>query len=112
MEGFLMTDWKNIRIDSISKIEKVVAEFNVWSIEKIPYGKFRVKIIENTKGGYIGIPNIAVKNEVDGSPEWISGLGISIEEALADTIKYFMETISTRTNLEEDDFEWASPEDF
>ncbi|MFD0959143.1 hypothetical protein [Paenibacillus chungangensis] len=96
---------------SISKIEKVVAEFNVWPREQIPFAKFKVKILETESGEFIGLPNIAVKDE-DGCPDWISGVGKSIDEALADAIKYLYGTLQGRAELTEQDFEWSDPHDF
>lgn len=104
--------WKDLNIKGISKIEKVVAEFYIWSFEKIPYGKFKVKIIENKRGSFIGIPNIAMKNQIDGAPEWISGRGSTVDEALEDTLKCFMEIIAERKNLDKEDFQWSYSEDF
>lgn len=107
-----MKDWKEIKVAGINKIDKVVAEFEVWATEKVPYGKFKIKILETTNGGYIGLPNLAVKNISDGTPEGTSGFGRTIEEALEDTIKYFLQTLEGRTDLAEDDFEWSDPHDF
>ncbi|EMT49946.1 hypothetical protein I532_24935 [Brevibacillus borstelensis AK1] len=107
-----MKDWKDIEITGINKIDKVVAEFQVWAIEKVPYGKFKIKILETAKGGYIGLPNLAVKNIRDGTPDGTSGFGGTIEEALEDTIKYFLQTLEGRENLTENDFVWSDPHDF
>ncbi|MBG9790326.1 hypothetical protein P4V47_25895 [Brevibacillus laterosporus] len=107
-----MRNWKDITITGVNTIDRVVAEFHVWATGKIPYGKFKVKILENKRGGFVGVPNLAVKNETDGTPDYISGLGSSIEEALEDTIKYFFQTLEGRENLSEDDFEWSDPHDF
>jgi hypothetical protein len=106
-----MEEWKKIRVKGVSKIEKVIAIFEIWAIEKVPYAKFKIKIIENNSGEYVGVPNIAVKN-ADGSPDWIGGFGSNSTEALEDTLKYFMESLNDRDDLTEDDFEWAAPEDF
>lgn len=106
-----MRDWKDIRVQGINKIEKVIAEFNVWAIDNVPYGKFKVKILEQPNGQYVGVPNVAVKNQ-DGIPDGISGLGRTENEALEDTIKYFLKSLEGRTDLTEDDFEWSDPHDF
>jgi hypothetical protein len=107
-----MSDWKDIKITGINKIDKIVAEFHVWAIDKVPNGKFKVKILETAKGGYIGLPNLAVKSIKDGTPDGMAGFGQSIEEALEDTIKYFLQTLEGREDLTEDDFEWSDPDDF
>lgn len=107
-----MKDWKDIKIDGITEINKVVAVFEVWDTMRIPFGKYKIKIIENVKGGYIGIPNIAVKDSEDGTPNWISGLGETIAEALEDTIKYFLGTLNMKDNYTDEDFIWSAVEDF
>lgn len=107
-----LEEWQNIRIQGITEINKVVAVFEVWNNEKIPCGKFKVKILESSSGNFIGVPNIAVKNSEDKTPEWTSGMGNSVSEALKDTIKYLMESINECSVLSDSDFEWAAPEDF
>ncbi|MEK3743788.1 hypothetical protein NST23_13965 [Brevibacillus sp. FSL K6-0770] len=107
-----MGDWKDIKVTGINKIDKVVAEYYVWAIDKVPYGKFKIKILETAKGGYIGLPNLAVKSLEDGTADNTSGFGNSIEEALEDTINFFLKTLEGRTDLAEEDFEWSDPHDF
>jgi hypothetical protein len=107
-----MRNWKEIKVEGIGSIEKVVAEFHIWSTEKIPYGKFKVKIFESQNGSFTGSPNIAVKSLEDDSPDWIGGMGTSIEEALEDTLKCFMDTLKGREDLTEEDFEWSAHEDY
>lgn len=109
-----MSEWKNIKIHGISSIEKCVAEFNIWDFEHIPYGKFKVKIYEDQKGIFHGYTNLAILN--DGIPDYCSGTGKSIEEALDDTVRYFMDQITehqkSNGELSEEDFEWGDPSDF
>ena len=35
-------------------VKTIVDEFEVWEFNKIPYGKFKVKIFEETDGKFIG----------------------------------------------------------
>lgn len=113
-----MKEWKDIRIDGIVEIERVVAVFEVWFANNIPYGgKFKIKILENIKGKYTGVPNIRIKNHQDGTVDGISGFGSSVADALEDTLKYFMNLLNVYVKLygrelTEEDFEWAAPEDF
>lgn len=109
-----MDDWKSIKVDGVIKIEKVVAEFNVWSIQKLPFPKFKVKIRENSAGGFSGSTNVAVRSLLDNEPDWTTGFGNTISESLEDTVKSFFETIEgiEETNLSEDDFVWSDPHDF
>ena len=113
-----MERWKEIKINCIAEINRVVTVFEVWSYDKIPYGKFKIKILENCRGGFIGIPNIAIKNLEDGTPEWISGLGSTVDEALSDAIENLMSSIEVYNIRDENGmvdpvcFEWAEPQDF
>lgn len=111
-ESIIIEDWRQIKVEGINSIEKKVAEYHIWSIEKIPYGKFKVKILEHQDGEFFGFPNLAVRSIEDGSPDWIGGMGNTIDEALKDTLKYFMKTLEGRENLTEKDFEWSAHEDF
>ncbi|CAH1223278.1 hypothetical protein PAECIP111893_04944 [Paenibacillus plantiphilus] len=109
-----MDDWKSIKVDGVTKIEKIVAEFNVWAIQKLPFPKFKVKIKEISTGGFSGSTNVAVRSLLDNEPEWTIGFGNTITESLEDTIKSFFETIEgmEETSLSEDDFVWSDPHDF
>lgn len=109
-----MSRWKDIEIDGISNIERCVAEFNIWAIGIIPSGKFKVKIFEDQKERYTGYTNLAILN--NGSPDYCSGSGKSIEEALEDTVQYFMNQIIEQQKLlgelTDENFEWTDPDDF
>lgn len=105
-----MESWKLVKLKGIAEIQKVISEFEIFS-DRVPYGKFKVKVIEKANGSFIGTPNIALKNS-DGIPEWVSGLGTTANEALEDCLKYFLESMMARNNLSESDFEWSAPEDF
>lgn len=83
--------WKNLKMDRIGSIEKCVAEFQVWAQEILPYGKMKIKIYENQKGVFSGYTDIRVIRKFDGSPEGAVGHGKTVDEALEDTINYFME---------------------
>ncbi|MBO1628487.1 hypothetical protein [Bacillus arachidis] len=105
-----MSEWKTIKIDGVSNIEKCRAEFIIWSIGDVPSGKFKVRIVEDQNGRFIGYTNLAIL--VDGSPNFFSGYGKNIEEALQDTVHHFMDALKERKPSIEKDFEWADPSDF
>ena len=107
-----MDKWKGIKIDGISSISKIVAYFEVWSINNFPHSKIKVKIMEDQFSSFTGITNVAAKERQLLSPDWRAGFGKSIEEALEDTIKTFLESIAQNKAIEESDFEWADPHDF
>jgi hypothetical protein len=108
------TTWDILEIAGIQHIERLVAEFYV-ECSYIPSRYFRVKITEHQNGTYISRLNVCLRN-VDAVPEWISGLGESIDAALADAIQQLMNQFDQRGqgkyDLTEDDFEWAASEDF
>ena len=104
-------DWKNLKIDGVARIDKCVAEFDVWELNLSPWGKFKVKIFEGSDGRYTGHTNLRLKSK-DGSPEGGVGFGSTVEEALNDTINYFLNMLRKHENLNENDFESADPYDF
>jgi hypothetical protein len=101
-------------IEGIINIERVVAEFHI-ECPALPSRSFRIKIRETTKGRYVGYPNVAIKSS-DDTPEWSSGLGETINEALEDTVRSFMASLrkyrGDRAILSEDHLEWTACEDF
>ncbi|OWR32502.1 hypothetical protein CDO73_02550 [Saccharibacillus sp. O23] len=107
-----MKDWRNITIEGIGSIEKVVAEFNVWPDHRLSISKFKVKIREKKSGSFFGTANVAVKSQIDGEPDWISGSGDTVAEALEDTVRNFLSTLDGFSELLEDDFIWADLYDF
>lgn len=106
-----MISWNQIQIDGIARIEKAVAEFNVWEVEKIPHGKFKVKIYEQPDGKYLGYTNLQVKDENDSFYAAV-GHGDTIEAALEDTIRYFLSLLQRKENWDEADFSYGDSSDF
>ena len=104
-------DWKKISIAGISSIEKCVAEFNIGELIKTPHSKFKVKVFERQDGTYIGFTNLQLKDKL-GVPYAGVGHGKTVEEALEDTIKYFLNMINNKQVLTEEDFECVDPYDF
>jgi hypothetical protein len=64
-----MIDWKDIKIEGISKIDKCAAEFDVWAVGIVPYAKFKVKVFEGSDNKFTGYTNLRLKSLIDGSPE-------------------------------------------
>jgi len=67
-----MDDWKNIDLCGASEIQKVVCVFHILELYKTPAGQIKIKILENVKGEFIGVPNIAYKAP-NGNVNWVSG---------------------------------------
>ncbi len=104
-------EWKSIKIKGIACIEKCVGEFNIGELLKTPYGKFKIKIYEKQNGKYAGYTNLQLKDE-DGCPYAGVGHGETVEEALKDTIEYFLSMVNEKQNINEEDFECSDPFDF
>ena len=105
-------NWRNIQIVGIASVDKLVAEFQVWELNKTPYGKFKVRVYEKKDGNFVGYTNIQLKPLDDECPESGVGYGATVDEALNDTINYFMNMINLREDLSEEDFDWSDPHDF
>ena len=103
--------WNNYKSDIIGGIEKCVAEFNIYETQLIPYSKFKVKIFERQNGKYIGYTDLQVKDST-GSSYCGVGFGNSIDEALEDTINYFMEMLKEKDVIMESDFSYLDYTEF
>lgn len=106
-----MGDWKDVKFDKIASIEKLVAEFYVMEFQKTPYSRLRVKIVENQLGFYKGFTNVQIRDEAGFFFECV-GFGNTIEDALEETIKYFLETLDEKELWNDDDFDWSDIADF
>lgn len=104
-------EWKNIKIQGIGNIEKCVGEFNISETLKTPYGKFKVKIYERQNGKYVGYTNLQIKDK-DGCAFAGVGHGETVEEALKDTIEYFLNMINENQDIGKENFECSDPFDF
>jgi hypothetical protein len=104
--------WRNLRVDGLGPVSRVAAVFQVGPpVAALPFASLKVKVIERADGSFLGVPNVA-RRTPDGSPDWVGGLGASIEESLEDTLRWFARSVGNGEGLREDDFEWAAPEDF
>ncbi len=99
-----------MKLEGIAKLEKCVAEFNVWELNVTPWAKFKVKIYEDSNGNFSGYTNLLLKTQY--GPEGGVGFGTSIEEALTDTVNEFLNMLQERKQLSQDDFEAVDPYDF
>lgn len=101
----------NIKIEDITKIERVVATFEV-SSHTFPHGKAFFRIIAVGTTTYFAMPNVVARSLKDGTPDWIGGLGNSIEAALADGIQRLLQTIEQHQARKDTDFVWSEVSDF
>jgi hypothetical protein len=107
-----MADWRGTRVEGLFVCERVVAVLHVSdSLTRLPFARFKVKVLERPDGTFFACPNVAIRG-VTGDAEWIGGLGDSIDEAVADCLRYFYGTWAERSELVESDFVWSDPQDF
>lgn len=71
--------WHNLKLEKLSGIDKIVAEFTVWMEKILPSGKMKIKIYENQNGTCIGTTDLMIKRKSDGNPENAIGTGKSID---------------------------------
>jgi hypothetical protein len=102
-------------MDGILRIDRVVAQFEVWVDSSFPFTKFKVKVLERGPGEMLAIANVAVRNHESAVPEYEAGMGDTVEESLRDLLSRFFESVrrhTTPSGLTEHDFAWSVPEDF
>ena len=104
-------EWKDINIQGIGRIQKCVGEINIAETIKTPYGKFKIKIYEEQYGKYVGYTNLLLKDE-DGCALPGVGFGETVEEALKDTIEYFLDMINQKKDISDEDYECSDSFDF
>ena len=106
--------FEQIEIDKVEKLEKLVGEYNVWMHTILPYGKMKVKIYQDQDSTYTGYTDIKIKRKIDGISEASIGYGKTQEEALKDTIRWFMQILKEDyiNGLTEKDIEYVDIYDF
>lgn len=100
---------EGLKIDS-----RIIAVFQVFDTQsRLPFANFKIKVVERpiADGRFLAIPNVAIRATND-SPDWIAGLGNTIDEAVENALRCFYETWKNRQPLVDADFEWADPHDF
>lgn len=102
----MLQNWKDIKIEEISKIERVADIFQVWSITLFPYGQVKFYIYEMQDGRYLGKADMAAKKKGTDFPDWIEGNGNSIVEALENAIRALLQSIEKHEATSEQDFVW------
>ncbi|MBP2644189.1 MAG: hypothetical protein H6Q67_2076 [Firmicutes bacterium] len=106
-----MANWENVKIKGIARIEKCVAEFDIYELNKTPYAKFKVKIYADSNRRFIGYTNLRIKDSAGDACGGV-GHGNTMEEALEDTVLYFLKMLDQKETWCEEDFEYADPYDF
>lgn len=99
----------------VIRIDRVAAYFDVWLNSAFPFLKMKVKVTERSSSDFLAAPNVAILNISTREPEYISGLGSTVEEALGDLLHRFASGVRENTpsdGLKETDFQWSASEDF
>jgi hypothetical protein len=106
---------KRTDVNGVIRIDRVVEQLEIWLDQSFPFAKVRVKVLERSSGDFLAVPNVNVLNRTSREPEYISGLGSTVDEAVDDLLVRFVEGVREHTpinGLAESDFEWAASEDF
>lgn len=96
---------QTLQIDGIAEIQRLVAVFSVAPKRDDLPMQFRVKIMERQDGTFLAFPEIAIKDR-EGRPDWTSGAGMSIEQALASAVEALLGTIAGKEPIEDDSIWW------
>lgn len=100
-------DWRDVKLEHITRIERVVAQFHIFLENQIEKTFVKVKILENVEGKFRGVTNMAVKDSETGEPLWIEGHGETVDETLEQTIRLLLKTINNR-KLTHENVVWKS----
>lgn len=96
-----------LEIDGMKvRIDKVVANYEMWTMGKLPIPIVTIKVIARAVGDFHAVPNVAVKSPKSGQCEYTSGIGLSVSEALQDAVRQFWREVdeaSESRDLEEGD---------
>jgi hypothetical protein len=106
-----MDTWKEIKIEGVSRIERVALQSQAIVIGRFPGPSVGVNILEEATGTYRGITNPAARDIETGEPIWIEGRGETVMEALEQTIRLFMESTHGRI-LNHEDVDWKDSRSF
>jgi hypothetical protein len=102
--------WKNIALHGAQRIAKVCAVYEISDSARLPNGAFKIKVLERAHD-FLAVPNVCVLN-AEGIAEWISGIGSTEQEALADALARIMSDLKQRDEWQEDQLAWTDPRDF
>lgn len=84
--------WKDIKLKYDGKISRLADEFEITMPDVLPYNKMKVRIYEEANGRFTGRTDVMIVRK-NGSPESSFGYGATVEEALGDTIRYFIQMV-------------------
>jgi hypothetical protein len=103
--------WKAIDLHGFGSIARVCAVFELYDARVLPGGRFKIKVIELSAGGFGAHSNMLPKRS-DGTPDYISGLGSSPVSALEDLLERLARSMTDCNPTNETSFAWSDPHDF
>ena len=80
--------WQDIKHSNIALIEKLVGEYDVWVLEKSPYGKFKIKIFQSYDEEWLDYVGKCRKRTQDGLFDLVEG-GIANDKVFNTIDLYF-----------------------
>ena len=110
--------WKNTDYGKGISVEKLVAEYNLCSMQIFPYTHCKARVWFRCDNDYIATSNIGIIDRTDGYTEdYICGCGNTIEKALDDLISNIIELIiqyekKLGRKLTDEDYCYSDPQDF
>ena len=87
-------------LGTVEKRNPYAAEFNIYDDHLTTKKKFKVRI-----AGYIGYANLRVENSA-GLFDYCMGEGITIEEALKNTLNSLIRQVNALDSITDKKFEW------
>jgi hypothetical protein len=100
--------WLDIDLHGAVSISRVVGEYDVQDLNRVPDGHYKIKVIQRGECDFAAFANIRVK-----SSGGMAGLGRTEKEALEDVLRGLGAELDTLGgSLDRDLFEWSDPTEF
>ncbi len=109
--------WRDMQYGDSIVISKLVAEYDLFSLNVFPYTHCKARVWQEDTGKYFAYTNIRIKDTENNTVDGIAGMGKNEQEALNDLIKNFLSLIlqyeeKWGRKLTDDDYEYTDPADF
>jgi len=113
-----MNMWKDIEVENVDGIDKLISEFTISMNAILPYGTMKIRVYKEQSGLFYGITNVQIKRIFDGDFEASLGNGDNEEEALKNTLLRFNEKVNDdypdldELGLKEDEIKYVDWSEF
>lgn len=97
--------WHSLKIDGVAEIERSVGVFVVGPKRDDLPMRFRIKVLERQDGTFLAHPEIAIKDK-EGQPDWVSGAGRTMEQALSSAFEMLLGSIAGKEPLTDASIWW------